>query len=1858
MTEDRSQLTNFVHKSLGTIKFGNDQVAKIMGYGDYQIGNVTISRVYYVEGLGHNLFSVGQFCDSDLEVAFRKHTCFVRNLEGVDLLSGSRGNNLYSLSIRDMMTSSPICLLSKATKTKSWLWHRHLSHLNFGAINHLARHGLVHGLPRLKFEKDHLCSACAMGKSKKQSHKPKSEDTNKEKLYLLHMDLYEPMRVASVNGKKYILVIVDYYSRFTWMKFLTSKDEAPNFIIKFLKMIQVRLNLAVRNIRTDNETEFVNQTLQDYYEQVGISHKTSVARTPQENGVVERRNRTLVEVARTMLIYAKAPLFLWAKEVATVCYTQNRSIIRRRHGKTAYELLHDRKPNLSYLHVFGALCYSNNDSENLGKLQAKADIGIFIGYAPKKKAYHIYNRRTQKIIETIHVNFEELTAIASEQSSLEPSLHEMTPTTPSSRLVPTPTPSEPFVPPSRHEWDLMFQPMFDEFFSPPASVAFLVLVEEAPAPVESTDSPSLTNVNQDAPSPSTSQTTSQSQSQKIPFYAKEEPHDLEVAHMSNDPYFGIPILETISKESSSSDVISTIVHSDAPISEHLTRGYLQEEGIDFEESFAPVARLEVVRIFLAFAAHMKMIVYQMDVNTEFLNGILREEVYVSQLDGFVDPDNPNRVYRLKKVLYGLKQAPRVWYDLLLSFLLSQGFSKGTVDPTLFISRKGKDILLVQIYVDDIIFASTTTELCNKFSEIMCSKFKMSMMGKISFFFLGLQISQSPRGIFLNQSKYALKSLKKYKMESCDPVDTPVVEKSKLDEDTQGKAIDLTHYRGMVSTLMYLTSSRRDLDFAIALTAFADADHAGCKDTRRSTYGILWMRSQLTNYGLRFNKIPIYHFIKEQVKNGVVELYFVRMEYQLSDIFTKALCRERIKFLIDKLGMRGVTPETLKELICPRILNQDFIAPPSEEDLVTFIQELGYSGRCNMLSAILTNQMHQPWRTFVVIINMCISGKTTGLDRLRKSRAQILWGMYNKKNVDYVALLWEDFMYQADNREISSARKEHMPYTRFTKVIINHFISKDKTISMRNRINLHTIRDDSLLAYKTYYEFSTGKVPPRKGRKYKKVASPSRKLSPVKEAEPIKKGKRVKDLPKKSTTTPTSSEDDNDDDSDDNSKGDDDKADNDDDGNSDADDNERTYSDDDDENPSFTLKDYDEEEYDEEYEFDDDYENMFEKEDDDDLYKDVDLFCLSEFDSKFLILENVPLAVDEVASMMHVKNCQEESSTQAPSLFTVLVTAIPKTATTYATTVSPTILMITPPPQLTTPFPALTTIPTITSILALPDFSSLLGFNQRVSTLETELSQLKQADLSAQLLESVKSQLPTMVDDLLSTRIGYTTRTTLESYTKDFEKKAQEERKLYIDVVEKSVKDIIKDEVKSLLPQILPKEVSDFATPMIQSTITESLENVVLAKSSSQTQSTYEAAASLIESRDDKDKDEDPPAGSDQGLNKKKTSKDVEPPKGSKLKDSKTSSSRGTKSQLKSSGKFVQAEEPVFETAYIEMPQDQGGDTKEQPNVEATPRDDWFRKLKRPPTPDPEWSAIKSVDSRSPQQWLSKIAQVEKPPLPFEELMSTLIDFSAYVMHNMKIDNLTQEILIGPAFNLLKGTCKSFMELEYHFEECYKVITNQLDWNNPEGHEYPFDLSKSLPLIEAQGRQVVPADYFFNNDLEYLKVTHVKVMKWYGYGYLEEIIVRREDQSLHKFKEGDFPRLNLRDIEDLLLLLVQKKLSNLEQDVIFDLNVALRMFTRRIVILKRVEDLQLGVKSYPKKLNITKPEPFRSGISKLTPYTTYKNPQGIIYQDKFKRNRLMRSDELYKFCDNTLTSVRRVLHDIANNLRMDYLPKRK
>ncbi|GJS44925.1 retrovirus-related pol polyprotein from transposon TNT 1-94 [Tanacetum coccineum] len=386
MTGNLKLLSNFVEKFLGTVKFGNDQIAPILGYGDLVQGTITIKRVYYVEGLNHNLFSVGQFCDADLEVSFRKSTCYIRDLKGNDLLTGSRGTDLYSITLQDTSTPNPICLIAKATSSQAWLWHRRLFHLNFNSINLLSKNDIVIRLPKLKFIKDHLCSSCEFGKTKRKSFHIKTTPSFKRRLQLLHMDLCGPMRVESINGKKYVLVIVDDYSIYTWTHFLRSNDETPEVLIDFLRLVQRGLNAQVRTVQTNKGMEFLNKTLHAYFSQEGVEHQTSTSQTPKQNGVVERRNRALVEAARTMLSAAKVPLFFYAEAIATTCFTQNRSLVIPRHEKTPYDIINGQKPFVKFFHIFGSLCYIARDGENPDKMKEKGDACIFVGYSTQSRA--------------------------------------------------------------------------------------------------------------------------------------------------------------------------------------------------------------------------------------------------------------------------------------------------------------------------------------------------------------------------------------------------------------------------------------------------------------------------------------------------------------------------------------------------------------------------------------------------------------------------------------------------------------------------------------------------------------------------------------------------------------------------------------------------------------------------------------------------------------------------------------------------------------------------------------------------------------------------------------------------------------------------------------------------------------------------------------------------------------------------------------------------------------------------------------------------------------------------------------------------------------------------------------------------------------------------------------------------------------------------------------------------------------------------------------------------------------------------------------------------------------------------------
>nr|GEU93356.1 reverse transcriptase domain-containing protein [Tanacetum cinerariifolium] len=573
----------------------------------------------------HNLFSVGQFCDLDLEVAFRRNACFIRNLEGVDLLKGDRLTNLYTINLHEMASASPICLMACAFSTKSWLWHQRLSHLNFDTINDLARNDLVAGLPKFKYHKEHLCPSCEQGKSKRASHPPKPVLNLRQRLHLLHMDLCGPMRIASINGKRYVLVIVDDYSCYTWVHFLRSKDEAPEVIIKFRKRITVLLQ------------------------------------------VVERRNRTLVEDARTMLIFSRVALFLWAEAIATTCFTQNHSIIHQRFNKTPYELINGRN-RTSHFFMYSVLCVIPRMTvKTLGSLVLKVIL--------------VFSLDT--LLIPVHTG-----------SKL--GLNSMTSGQISSGLDLTYAPSTITTQqPSEGELDLLFKAMYDDYIGgQPLATARTVLPAQEPhvrqssttsttiadtAPIPTNSSSLATNIpitSQDVDelnlnamvdgntfvnpfaNSSTSAVASSSQqnvdlSNMHTFY---QPYPHELQWSKDHP------LEQVIGEPSRPILTRNQLRSDGDMcinkSRLVVRGYRQEEGIDFEESFTLVARMEAIRIFLAYAAHKSFTVFQMDVKTAFLHGSLKEDVYVCQPEGFIDADHPSHVYKLKKALYGLKQAPR------------------------------------------------------------------------------------------------------------------------------------------------------------------------------------------------------------------------------------------------------------------------------------------------------------------------------------------------------------------------------------------------------------------------------------------------------------------------------------------------------------------------------------------------------------------------------------------------------------------------------------------------------------------------------------------------------------------------------------------------------------------------------------------------------------------------------------------------------------------------------------------------------------------------------------------------------------------------------------------------------------------------------------------------------------------------------------------------------------------------------------------------------------------------------------------------------------------------------------------------
>ncbi|GJV53753.1 putative ribonuclease H-like domain-containing protein [Tanacetum coccineum] len=999
MTGNKEKLDDFVQVKGGIVKFGGGD-GRISGKGTIRTSKLDFENVYYVEELQHfNLFSVSQICDKKNKVLFTDTDCLVLTEEfqlpdeSQVVLRIPRERDLYTFSISELQPEQNVtCLVAKASLDESTRWHRRMAHVNFKTINKLAKEGLVDGLPLKVFTNEYNCVAC---------------------IFLL----------------------------FTWTFFLGTKDETFYVLKEFIALIENQLNKKVKGIRCDNGTEFKNAKLIELCGQKGIKRDYSNPRTPQQNGVAERKNRTLIEAARTMLADSKLPTMFWTEAVSTACYVLNRVSITNPHNKTPYELISGKVPQIGHLKPFGCQVTILNTSDHLGKFEGKADEGYLVGYAPNSKAYRVYNLTNKRVEETLNLRFLEdkpndqgighewyfdldyltdslgYTRFKTNKpaGTQETNINAGTQDTDSDsevdeQVIVVPSfPSNSFAGPSSSNGPSVMERNADyaeelaklqrqEYEAKDAAARYGYLFSQETAEILSQAEAEIRNqgvsadrdpagidsaggvsagstsagsdpaggnpagsfqpagsyepAGQGNPAVSTSVSAD-----FIPVHADEStlPPGQSLGSSENTTRFPVP--SDVCKDQLSSGIFTSSSYDDdfsatltnlAPAVEvnpvptkrvntiHpqsqilgdlaspvLTRsraqkskfgesafigyiqdqqrtnhtdqlhclfacflsqleptsiakaledpdwvaamqeemqqfinqkvwklvplpdgknaigtkwilknkrdargivvrnkarlvaqGHRQEEGIDYDEVFAPVARIEAIRLFLAFASYMGFLVYQLDVKSAFLYGEIEEEVYVTQPKGFEDPYFPKHVYRVVKALYGLHQAPRAWYARLSAFLLQHNYRRGTIDKTLFIKKDSRDILLVQVYVDDIIFGSTNKAWCDEFEVLMKGEFEMSAMGEMTFF-LGLQVKQLPDGIFISQDKYVKDMLTKFDMESVRTATTPYeAAKTKLKDETD-PPVNVHLYRSMIGSLMYLTASRPDIMFAVS-----------------------------------------------------------------------------------------------------------------------------------------------------------------------------------------------------------------------------------------------------------------------------------------------------------------------------------------------------------------------------------------------------------------------------------------------------------------------------------------------------------------------------------------------------------------------------------------------------------------------------------------------------------------------------------------------------------------------------------------------------------------------------------------------------------------------------------------------------------------------------------------------------------------------------------------------------------------------------------------------------------------------------------------------------------------------------------
>ncbi|KAI3771092.1 hypothetical protein L6452_02246 [Arctium lappa] len=803
MTGNMACLQNFKRIDGGHVAFGDNPAGgKISGKGNVSKGKMTFEDVYYVEKLRYNLLSVSQVCDKKHSILFNDTECIILAPgfkvvdESMILLRTPRKDNVYFLDLESVGSDSSLnCLFSKASLDESSLWHRRMCHMNFKTMNKLVKNNLVRGLPQKVFSCDDHFVACLKGKQHKTSHKSKEINTISSPLNLLHMDLFGPRNVMSIGKKSYYLIIVDDFYRFTWVYFLRTKDETSGLIKSFVLRVENQKNLRVKVIRSDNGTEFKNNDLNNFCEEKGIERQYSAPRTPQQNGVAERRNRTLIKAARSLLADSKLPITFWAEAVNTACYVQNRVLVVKSQDKTPYELFKKKKPFIRFFKPFGCPCTILNTKTHLGKFDSKAEDGFLVGYSSQSKAYRVFNTSSRIIEKSDNVKCNENT--------------------------PNQLGSGP-------DWlfDIDSLSNFLGFGNEHNAGTGTEKVQVQKQEFVLFPTPTADPVEffgQEKKDTSDSKDTELAQNEEDRGEKEDQPLDSGIKGHER------PCLEEDDTNDDNSSVFggSTPEKNDSNL-----EAYINEEGVHqtrVQKNHPPQLVIGDINSPIITRNQSKLGGLK-DIQSGLLSCFLSQDVwdlvdlpkghraigtkwiFKNKKDerGIVTKNKARLVaqgvYKLKKALYGLHQAPRAWYDTLSTYLLKNDFQRGIIDKTLFIQRKKKDILIVQIYVDDIIFGSTKDQMCRDFEDLMHKRFKMSSMGELTFF-LGLQVKQKKDGIFLSQSKYVQDILTKFGFSDSKPASTPMETHKQITTDLEGEDVDFHHYRSMIGSLMYLTASR-------------------------------------------------------------------------------------------------------------------------------------------------------------------------------------------------------------------------------------------------------------------------------------------------------------------------------------------------------------------------------------------------------------------------------------------------------------------------------------------------------------------------------------------------------------------------------------------------------------------------------------------------------------------------------------------------------------------------------------------------------------------------------------------------------------------------------------------------------------------------------------------------------------------------------------------------------------------------------------------------------------------------------------------------------------------------------------------